>query len=175
MILIVQMRKPGAEVTSQQPPTAGKGQLEGKPTCKSHTFPGQFPASLSLICLYQTCSQFSHKDFHENQILGPEVKGSLVLISLALVWLIHRVWMCATISVFSYTHAGTVTPTNTSGGQSRRSGPHCPSKPPSEPSQEPQGALAWLPHIYSADLAQRTSCYFPKSNLSPRTKIRLLE
>lgn len=33
---------------------------------------------------------------------------------------------------------------------------------------------AWLPCIYSTDLAQRTSGYFPKSNLPLRTKIRLL-
>lgn len=43
--------------------------------------------------------------------------------------------------VFSHTRTLASMPT-TSGGQSRRSGPHSPSKPPSELSQEPQGP--WL-------------------------------
>lgn len=68
----------------------------------------------------------------------------------------RRAWACVTVPVFPYA------PTNASGGQSSPSGPHSPSKPPSELSQEPRGA--WLPHTNSAGLARRTS-YFPKPNL----------
>lgn len=89
MIPVAQMEKPGAEATSQQLPGSEGTEAGGHPASRCQPLPGQLPASLSLICLYQTGSAFSHQDFHENQVVGREMKGSLVLISLARVWFIH--------------------------------------------------------------------------------------
>lgn len=78
-----------------------------------------------------------------------------MLTSLALVWFTRRARMRVTICVFIHTHTGTLA----------RSQHYCwpvqtirsafSFQTPSALSQEPQGALAWLPHMYS-DLAQGT-------------------
>lgn len=89
-----------------------------------------------------------------------------MLTSLALVWFTRRARMRVTICVFIHTHTGTLA----------RSQHYCwpvqtirsafSFQTPSALSQEPQGALAWLPHMYS-DLAQGTLVISP-NQISPR-------
>lgn len=90
--------------------------------------------------------------------------------------------MCASPG-FIRPHAGSLTPANTSSGQSRRSGQDSPSKLPAELGATGlltlqlwhilalnglgRGALAWLLHLYSANLAQSTSGYF-QNQISPK-------
>ena len=95
------------------------------------------------------------------------MKGGLVLISLALLWFVRPAWACMTLCVFLYAYTLALTSTNTSGGRSRRPGPHAPSKPPSELGQEPQGP--WLGFHASTQQTWPKGCLVISQNqLSPR-------
>ena len=110
------------------------------------------------------------------------MKGSLVLISLALVWFVHWAWVCVTL-LGSYARMLALTPADTSSGQSRRSGPDSPSKLPAELGAT--GLLtSQLRHILALNgfgFCTSTQPTWPKAHLViskikslPRTTIRLL-
>lgn len=102
MIPIVQTGKPRAKVTSQRQHSGeGQGSEKAQPLSPIR-FLDSFPASLSLLCLHQKRLEFSHKDSWKSG----EMKGSLVLISLALVRFMRRAQM--RVTVFTHMHAGTL-------------------------------------------------------------------
>lgn len=62
MIPIVQMGKPGAKATSQRRHSSeGQSSEEAQPLSPIRS-PDSFPASPSLLCLYQKRLGFSHRD-----------------------------------------------------------------------------------------------------------------